>query len=85
MGFTEKVAVTLPRDDVRRLRRLEAARHVPFSAVVREAVETWLKIQADNELRERYRRYYSHQEVKRQEEALTRQMVRGSVRHWPSD
>lgn len=85
MGVMEKVAVTLPKEDVRRLRQAKTAQHVPFSAVVREAVETWLKIQENEELRERYRRYYSNPQVRAQEHALTRQMARASARHWPAD
>jgi Arc/MetJ-type ribon-helix-helix transcriptional regulator len=85
MGWTEKVTVTLPKEDVRRLREVEADRHVPFSAVIREAVETWLKIQEEKELRERYRRYYSDRKVRTQESTLARHMARGSASHWPSD
>ena len=85
MGLTEKVAVTLPKEDVRRLRQVKTVQHVPFSAVVREAVETWLKMQENEELRERYRRYYSSSQTREQERALARQMTRVSVRHWPAD
>ena len=85
MGITEKVAVSLPKEDVRRLRVVEAARGVPFSAVVREAVETWLKIQEEQDLRERYRRYYAAHTVRAQAQALAHQMARGSARQWPAD
>ena len=85
MGFTEKVAITLPKEDIRQLKKVEAARKVPFSAVVREAVETWLRIQQEEELREKYRRYYSNPRVKSQEQALTRQTASASARVWPTD
>lgn len=85
MGMTEKVAVTLPKDDVRRLRQVESARKIPFSAVIREAVETWLRIQDEQTLKERYQRYYADPKVRAQEEAWTRQMVRSSSQQWPLD
>lgn len=83
MGWTEKVAVTLPKEDMRKLRLIEAKRRIPFSAVVREAVRTWLKIQEHAELREQYRRYYADPAVRAEDEALAEQMAKTSARNWP--
>ena len=85
MAVMEKIAVTLPKADVRRLRQVETARKLPFSAVVREAVETWLRIQDDAVLREQYRRYYAAPSVTAREQALARQMANSSGRGWPAD
>lgn len=85
MGFTEKVAVTLPKEDVRQLQQVEAARGVAFSAVVRGTVETWLRIQREQELRDKYRRYYAAPRVRAQAQTLARQMARASAHRWPAD
>lgn len=45
----EKRIVMLPKVEVRRLRQIAAKRRIPLSAVVREAVQTWLKIQGDKD------------------------------------
>lgn len=85
MGWTEKVAITLPKEDIRRLRKVTAKQKIPFSAGVREAVRTWLKILENEEIQELYRRYYADPKNYAEDEALTRQVAKLGAQHWPAD
>lgn len=65
---SQKVAVSLPEEDVRRLQAYGVEWETSFSAVVRQAVEAWLRWQEREAFRRQYERYM-HQAKARKEEA----------------
>ena len=72
---TEKVTVSLPKDDLRMLAGYESTLCLSRSALFKEAIELWLAVREKEETRKRYMAVYSNpsvrdKQLKRVEEML---------------
>lgn len=85
MATMEKVAVTLPKADIQRLRKMEQELGDTFSGIVRRAVEAWLRDLERLRTRALYQEYYRHPSTRRTDRALARGMSQASTRSWPAD
>ncbi len=85
MATMEKVAVTLPKTDIQRLRKMEHELGDTFSGIVRRAVEAWLRELEILRVRALYQEYYRQPSARQTERALAGMMSRASSKSWPID
>ena len=60
---TEKVTVSLPKDDLRMVTKYESKLHLPRSALFKQAIELWLAVRKKEEMRKRYIAVYSNNHI----------------------
>ncbi len=64
MVRTEKVTVSLPKEDLKMIVGYETKLQLTRSAVFKEAIELWLAVREKEELRKSYKAAYSDSNVK---------------------
>ena len=64
MVRTEKITVSLPKDDLRMLAGYESKLRLSRSALFKEALELWLAVREKEEIRKRYRAVYANSNVR---------------------
>ena len=64
MVRTEKITISLPKDDLRMLAEYESKLRLPRSALFKEAIELWLAVREKEEIRKRYRAVYANSNVR---------------------
>ncbi|MBI5243396.1 MAG: ribbon-helix-helix protein, CopG family [Elusimicrobia bacterium] len=58
MANSVKRAISLPRKQDERLQNLAKRRGAPYSRLVQDAIQNYLKIEEESRLDQAYRRYY---------------------------
>lgn len=80
-----KLAVSLPQEDVEKMRTRQRTHKVPLSAIVREAVEEWLARKEQEEMEDLYRQYFADLKRRDTHRSLAKTMAATAARSWPED
>ena len=80
---TEKVTVSLPRDDLRMVTKYESKLCLPRSALFRQAIELWLAVRKKEEIRKRYIAVYSNLNVRKKQLKRVEEMLPLALETWP--
>ena len=72
---TEKVTISLPKDDLRIVAKYEDKLRLPRSVLFRQAIELWLAVKEKEEIRERYIAVYSNSNVRKKQLERVEEML----------
>ena len=82
MVRTEKVTVSLPKDDLRMISGYESKLRLPRSALFKEAIELWLAVRDKEETRKRYMTVYSDSRVRGKQLKRVEEMLPFALELW---
>lgn len=80
-----KLAVSLPQEDVEKIRTRQKNHQVPLSAIVREAVEEWLARREQEEMEDLYCQYFRDPKRRATHRHLAKTMAATAAQSWPED
>ena len=80
-----KLAVSLSKSKVERLRVVQAREGKSLSAVVDLAIGEWLQRRERAEMEQQYREYYAAESKRKMHRRLARQMAATAAASWPED
>ncbi len=83
MVRTEKVTVSLPKDDLRMLAGYESKLQLPRSTLFKEALELWLAVREKEEIRKKYTTVYANSNVKSRQLKRVEEMLPLALELWP--
>ena len=83
MVRTEKVTVSLPKDDLRMLAGYESKLRLPRSALFKESIELWLAVREKEETRKRYMTVYANSNVRGKQLKRVEEMLPLALELWP--
>lgn len=81
---TEKVTVSLPKDDLRIVAKYENRLRLPRSVLFRQAIELWLLVKEKEEIREKYMAVYSNPGVGKKQLERVEDMLPIALESWPA-
>ena len=79
---TEKVTISLPKDDLRIVAKYEDKLRLPRSVLFRQAIELWLAVKEKEEIRERYIAVYSNSNVRKKQLERVEEMLPIALKSW---
>jgi metal-responsive CopG/Arc/MetJ family transcriptional regulator len=80
-----KLAVSLPKAKVQRLREVQAREGRSLSAVIDMAVEEWLQRRERAEMERQYREYFASEATRTEHRRLARTMATTAAAVWPEE
>ena len=80
---TEKVTISLPKDDLRIVAEYEDKLHVPRSVLFKQAIELWLAVKEKEEIREKYITVYSNPKIREKHLERVNEMLPIALEIWP--
>ena len=83
MASVVRRAISLPREQDRQVQALAKSRHAPYSAVIRSALEVFLKMGKRQQIEEVYARYYSNKRQTEETLGIAREYLGLSEKVWP--
>ena len=83
MVRTEKITISLPKDDLRMLAGYESKLRLPRSALFKEAIELWLAVKEKEEIRKRYTAVYANSKVRGKQLKRVEEMLPLALELWP--
>ena len=81
---TEKVTVSLPRDDLRMVAEYQDKLRLPRSVLFRQAIELWLAVKEKEEIREKYMAVYFKHGVRKKQLERVEEMLPIALESWPA-
>lgn len=83
MNTVVKRAISLPKDQDEKIKKIAKSRKAPYSAVVRAAIDLFLKQSTEKAMEEAYQNFYSDAEEVRKEDLLVKELSGIAYKAWP--
>lgn len=79
----EKLTISLPKKDLEEVKKYEQKLGLSRSAVVRQAVEQWLRLKKNETLAEKYARVFGNRRTVEKHRELSEESLAASRERWP--
>lgn len=72
---TEKITISLPKEDLKMVTEYKNKLHLPQSALFRQAIKLWLKVMEKEEMRKKYITVYSNNKIRKKQLERAEEML----------
>ena len=79
---TEKITVSLPKEDLKMVAKYKNKLHLQQSAIFRQAIKLWLRVMEKEEMREKYIMVYSNNKTRKKQLERTEEMLPLALEIW---
>lgn len=79
---SEKITISLPKEDIKMVAEYKNKLHLPQSALFKQAIKLWLKVMEKEEMKRKYIMVYSNNKLKKKQTDRVEEMLPLALEIW---